>query len=346
MGNMQFDKSRPCFWFPPDLKCPPDGGYYQLGTLIVDPDFLHLINMRDENPNDGMFYPARLPGNAMDSAEPLTKHNITPDEATRTVDDKSDIDFSMTILTSAIREFAVKTTGTYYSPEHHAVVSAVLPLYLEGLRSVDINLTDDYVKASLLRPKVQEQLREWRFRKRQYMITGFRVAIPASEEKMAEALKKLDDIEWVNSVPPSTEAAEFKLKKEKIKRKMIKEGAELAAEVRKIFEHISREPFVYAMRLRECRYGRKAKAGGEVRMPEGLSFANDKEMKEESPDDYEFVSCDVEHEDMNVSSFAGAHGEHTVVDDRLVDDVGQVPCYLHGYMFTAMAMAGDLRELG
>lgn len=339
---MDIDKTRTCFWFPPDLKCPPEGGYFRLGTLIADPDFLHMINMRDENPNDGMPYPAKLPGNAMGEAEPLAKYSIDIEDSTRPNNGDENIDFPMTILANAIREFAVKTCGLDYSPEHHAVVSALLSQYTESFRSLDIKPTDKYVEASLQRPEVQAQLREWRFRKRQYMITGFRVAVPVSKAKITTALAKLEDIEWVDSVPPPTDRVEVEYE-----RKLVKKGSELANEVRDIFEHVSRESFVYAMRLRECHYGRKTKAGPDdqtLRIPEGLHLANDKEMKEENPDDYELVFKGVAEEDMHVSSMVGAAGEHIVTEDRLVDDVGGDPCYLHLYMFTALAMAGDLKE--
>ena len=75
--------------------------------------------------------------NAMDEAESLADYKIEIKESNRTNDGKESIDFSMTILASAIRQFAVKTRGLDYSPEHHAVVSAVLSQYIVDLFSTE-----------------------------------------------------------------------------------------------------------------------------------------------------------------------------------------------------------------
>ncbi|KAI8628846.1 hypothetical protein F5Y19DRAFT_435068 [Xylariaceae sp. FL1651] len=123
----------------------------------------------------------------------------------------------------------------------HAGVSYVL----NDIQQLDVEFiepTDDYVKASVERPKVQAALKKHYFRRRVYMVTGIKIAYPGAKlnQKEFSETRIIGEGELSGPAGAGNAGAGGNAKFS---------GSELRA-----LELIPMKPFVYGYRLQECYY--------------------------------------------------------------------------------------------
>lgn len=266
--------AKPTYFIPPTFHNPPDGPL-KLGQLIVAVDD---------------------PGNALDKPESLVRHNIEVYENSQTVESHGYTTVSTTdlgLFARAAHTIAARF-GVSLSRQQHASILS----HIERFQIRFIQPDDNYVKASLLREKVQEKLKFWLWQKQAYMITGLCIAHPSVEMP--------DRITVENSSRRRTEG-KFETKGPSGVGSATGAGGHVSTQ--DISSHhlklIPRQPFVYAFQLRTCRYGRRRitnrpATDGAVMSEQKVRGERDIGLQKEDPESFEFVYDEVAEEDVSL----------------------------------------------
>ncbi|KAK3298741.1 uncharacterized protein B0H64DRAFT_386048 [Chaetomium fimeti] len=290
--------SKPTYFIPPTFHNPPDGPL-RLGQLIVAVDD---------------------PANALDTPEPFLPHHIEVYINEQTVVSHGYTSSStkdLGLFAKAVQAVAVKA-GVAWSAQHHASILS----HIERLEVRFIQPDDGYVKASLLRTKVQDKLRRWVWQKRAFMITGLCIAHPSSDVADTIAVENARK----GYVGGEAEA--------RVLEGLGSAGARGHASAGDASSHFlrltPRQPFVYAFQLRTCRYGRRkitnrpATDGAVMSEGDKPSGQRDASAKQDGPEAFQFVYDEVAEEDLSLDEL-GYDGEGlTLVGTS--DEITGEPC--------------------
>lgn len=288
---------KPTFFLPPHFHNPPDGPL-KLGQLITAVDD---------------------PGNALDTPEPFLSRNInvyTNELTVESHDYTAESSAELSLFAKAIQAIGVKAGVNWGAQQRESILS-----HIERLEVSFIQPDDNYVKASLLRPKVYEKLKFWFWHKRAFMITGLRVAYPSTDapDKISLDTGSEDSrsLEFEGSGPAGSGTA----------------GGGGKAATRSSSSYslklIPRQPFVYAFQLRACRYGRrrvtnKVHTDGAVmsEVDRGSDGQREDTPDEDDPEAWEFVFDEVADEDLSLDEL-GLDGEGLTLVEGNNDVLGQ-----------------------
>lgn len=302
--------SKPTYFLAPTFHNPPDGPL-RLGQLIVAVDD---------------------PGNALDKPEPFLPHNLEIYDNEQTVESHGYTSSSSTeldLFAKAVQTVAFKA-GVSLSTQHHASILS----HIERLQIRFIQPDEEYVKASLLRAKVQDRLKNWLWQKRVFMITGLCIAYPSTGSPDTIAVENKSSGSGEMNAEASGPAGSGSA------------GAGGKASRQTTSSHslkiIPRQPFVYAFQLRTCRYGRRRITNrpftdGAVMNEGERSGQREPSNEQDLPEAFEFLFDEVADEDLSLHEL-GLDGEGLVLQEGR-DEVTGLPC---NFIMPVKSVEGDV----
>ncbi|EGE04574.1 hypothetical protein TEQG_03445 [Trichophyton equinum CBS 127.97] len=252
---------------------PPPDGPIKLGQLVVQP----------ENP-----------GRPVDPAGPLAFEDFEgmkryTNSTKFSLQDQNEMASEGGLFGRALQAVSVKLGASFSSSAVSYVLNEIETLDVEFIEP-----TDDYVKASMDRPRVKAALKKQFFKKRLYMVTGIKTAYPGAKLDRKDAFSASLAGESEASGPKGTGA--------------VGGNAKFSASELRALALVPARPFVYGYRLQECYY--RIRSLNHKEFVDGALFGVNKqsmsdkevEVREEDIDiEFNFIDdkdlCDLEAED-------------------------------------------------